>query len=216
MKELGIPFDEVVIPLDQPDTARRILQHSPAGRVPILIDGDIRVWESLAIFEYVAERVRGRRLASGPQGEGAGALDQRRDALPGFTALRTACPMNLGKKFAARDRGRSRREGCRADRGDLARRARPLRRGRTVPVRRLHGRGCDVCPGRHPPRHLLAAGRSRGPRLYGRDPVASGLPGMAAGRAQGDLESSRRRGRRAADRGLPAGGLHPKREFEPR
>lgn len=51
-----IPFDEVVIPLDQPDTRSRILQYSPAGKVPVLIDGGATVWETLAILEHLNER----------------------------------------------------------------------------------------------------------------------------------------------------------------
>src|SRR3712207_5323265 len=55
MKQLGVAFDEVVIPLDQPDTKAQVLKHSPAGKVPILKDGDVTVWETIAIMEYVAE-----------------------------------------------------------------------------------------------------------------------------------------------------------------
>ncbi len=53
----GLPFDEVVILLDRPDTAQRIAAHAPAGRVPVLHDGTLRVWDSLAIVEYLAEKV---------------------------------------------------------------------------------------------------------------------------------------------------------------
>ena len=56
MKALGMPFKETVIPLSQPDTKKNILEHSPSGKVPLLIDGTIRVWESLAIMEYLAEK----------------------------------------------------------------------------------------------------------------------------------------------------------------
>jgi glutathione S-transferase len=51
-----IPFEEVVIPLDQPETRKRILAHAPTGKCPSLLDGPISVWESLAIIEYVAEK----------------------------------------------------------------------------------------------------------------------------------------------------------------
>src|SRR3990170_1204783 len=51
-----IPFEEILIPLDQPDSKAKILAHSPAGKVPVLIDGGARVWESLAILEHLAER----------------------------------------------------------------------------------------------------------------------------------------------------------------
>jgi len=55
MKHHGLRFDEIVIPLGQSDTRKRILEHSPSGKVPCLRHGSIRVWESLAICEYAAE-----------------------------------------------------------------------------------------------------------------------------------------------------------------
>jgi glutathione S-transferase len=55
MRQLGIAFEEIVIPLDHANTQVRIREHSPAGKVPILKDGEITVWDSLAIVEYVAE-----------------------------------------------------------------------------------------------------------------------------------------------------------------
>jgi len=55
LKHTGVRFDEIVIPLDQPETKARILAHSPGGRVPCLIDGDLNIPESLAICEYAAE-----------------------------------------------------------------------------------------------------------------------------------------------------------------
>ena len=51
----GIPFRETVIPLDTPETAKLIAQHSGAGRVPVLYHGRQVVWESLAIMEYLEE-----------------------------------------------------------------------------------------------------------------------------------------------------------------
>ena len=50
-----IPFEEIVVPLDLPDTRKRILKHAPTAKCPSLHDGLISVWESLAIVEYIAE-----------------------------------------------------------------------------------------------------------------------------------------------------------------
>jgi glutathione S-transferase len=51
MRHLQLPFDELLIPLFQPDMRSRIAQHSPTGRVPVLKHGNLTVWESLAIGE---------------------------------------------------------------------------------------------------------------------------------------------------------------------
>lgn len=55
MQHHELSFAESLIVLDSPDTHARILTHSPSGRVPALVDGEIRIWESLAICEYLAE-----------------------------------------------------------------------------------------------------------------------------------------------------------------
>jgi glutathione S-transferase len=104
MKQLGIAFDEVVIPLDQPDTKQQVLKHSPAGKVPILKDGDVTVWESIAILEYVAETF-GAPVWPADRKARAMARAVAAEMHAGFGSLRSACPMNLGKKFGAKDRG---------------------------------------------------------------------------------------------------------------
>ncbi len=104
MRHLGIAFDEIVIPLDRPDTRARVLEHSPAGKVPILKDGDVTVWESLAIMEYVAETAG---APVWPEDGKARAMARAvaAEMHAGFEALRSACPMNLGKRYPSRDRG---------------------------------------------------------------------------------------------------------------
>src|SRR5687768_15393235 len=58
----GQPFQEVVVALDQPDTAANILKHSPSGRVPALRHGELIIWDSLAICEYLAESFPAAKL----------------------------------------------------------------------------------------------------------------------------------------------------------
>jgi glutathione S-transferase len=103
MKQLGIPFDEIVIPLDLPDTKAKVLAHSPAGKVPILIDGDVTVWESISIMEYIGDAF----APVWPSDRDARAMARSvaAEMHAGFSALRSACPMNLGRKFAQKDRG---------------------------------------------------------------------------------------------------------------
>lgn len=56
MKHFNILFEEKLIPLDQPETEENILKYSPSKKVPVLIDADISVWESMAIMEYLNEK----------------------------------------------------------------------------------------------------------------------------------------------------------------
>lgn len=103
MTALGIAFRETVIPLRQPDTRSRILEFSPAGKCPVLIDGDVAVWESLAIFEHLAERFPDKGVW--PRNPKARALARAicAEMHAGFQPLRQNCPMNLGVKFAPRE-----------------------------------------------------------------------------------------------------------------
>ena len=56
LKQAGLPFREIPVRLRQAETKAQILAHSPSGKVPALIDGDLTVWDSLAICEYLAEK----------------------------------------------------------------------------------------------------------------------------------------------------------------
>lgn len=95
MKALDIPFRETLIPLDLPDTAQRIREHSGAGRVPVLRHGDIVVWESLAILEYLAETFPGKGIWPADRAARARARAIASEMHAGFSSLRDQCPMNL-------------------------------------------------------------------------------------------------------------------------
>src|SRR5215510_492865 len=55
LKQMAIPFREVQVVLRRPETRTEILKHSPSGKIPCLVDGDLSVWDSLAILEYLNE-----------------------------------------------------------------------------------------------------------------------------------------------------------------
>jgi len=104
MKQLGVAFDEITIPLDLADTKAKVLKHSPAGKVPILIDGDVTVWETIAIMDYVGEAY-GAPVWPEERRARAMARSIAAEMHSSFSGLRSACPMNLGKKYAQKDRG---------------------------------------------------------------------------------------------------------------
>ncbi len=97
LKQLGLPFEEVVIPLRQPDTALHIRRHSPSGKVPVLVAGGLRIWDSLAIAEYLAEQ----HPTLWPADRAARALARAVscEMHSGFAALRTFLPMDFTARF---------------------------------------------------------------------------------------------------------------------
>ncbi len=99
LKLTGAEFDEVVIPLGRADTRAEILKYSPSGKLPALIDGDVVVWESLAIIEYLAEKFPHAGLWPGDAAARAHARAAAGEMHGGFMALRRAMPMNLRRIF---------------------------------------------------------------------------------------------------------------------
>ena len=102
MKVLGLGFEETRIPLYAPGSREAILKHSPAGKVPVLIDGSTTVWDSLAILEYLAE--------SKPSLWPAAAADRARarsvsaEMHAGFPNLREHMSMNVRKRYPGKGR----------------------------------------------------------------------------------------------------------------
>lgn len=95
LKHVGVPFEEVVVPLRTPETRATIMRYSPSGKAPCLVHGDTTVWESLAIGEYLAECFPDAGLW--PQDARARALARAiaNEMHGGFMALRRAMPMNM-------------------------------------------------------------------------------------------------------------------------
>jgi glutathione S-transferase len=103
LRTAAIPFQEVVIPLYEPGSKERILGFSPAGKVPVLIDGDVRVWESLAIMDYLAERFPQTQLWPNDRAARAHARAIAAEMHAGFAPLRRHCPMNMWRPVKARE-----------------------------------------------------------------------------------------------------------------
>jgi glutathione S-transferase len=103
LRTAGIPFEEVVIPLYEPGSKERILSFSPAGKVPVLIDGDVRVWESLAIIDELAERFPQAQLWPKESAARAHARAIAAEMHAGFAPLRRHCPMNMWRPVKARE-----------------------------------------------------------------------------------------------------------------
>ena len=97
LRASGIPFAETVIPLytDNPADKEQILSFSRAGKVPVLVDGDITVWDSLAIIEYIAERYPEKKLWPDAAAARAHARSVCAEMHSGFVPLRSECGMNL-------------------------------------------------------------------------------------------------------------------------
>jgi glutathione S-transferase len=99
VKLAGIPFEEVLIPLYEPQSRGEILRHSPSGKVPSLVHGDVTVWESLAIGEYLAELFPAARLWPEAQEARAAARSVSHEMHAGFLPLRRHFPMNMRSTF---------------------------------------------------------------------------------------------------------------------
>ena len=103
LRGAGISFDEVVIPLyTGDDSTSRIRAFTPSGKVPVLIDGDVTVWDSLAIVEYAAERFPDAKLWPHDRAMRAHARAVSAEMHSGFVALRTECGMNLHRPVRAK------------------------------------------------------------------------------------------------------------------
>jgi len=103
LEATGQVFDEVVIPLGQPDTTDNILRWSPTARVPAFKDGGIFLWDSLAICEHLAESSPEAGLWPNDARARATARSVVAEMHSGFVALRKHMPMNLRASYPVAD-----------------------------------------------------------------------------------------------------------------
>jgi glutathione S-transferase len=103
MKVAGIPFDEEVISLNAEDFKARLSPLSGTGKVPVLVDGVVRVWESLAILEYLAEKFPAAGLWPADPAARALARALASEMHAGFVPLRRQLPMNMWRPVMTRE-----------------------------------------------------------------------------------------------------------------
>ncbi len=108
LRQAGIPFEEVKVRFDSFEavsTFKQALRNiTPVGKVPVLLDGDLAVWDTLAIAEYLAEQYPDKQLWPADIKARAHARSICAEMHSGFGALRSACPMNIEADL--RDTGR--------------------------------------------------------------------------------------------------------------
>ena len=102
MKVFGFPFDEKRIALYGAPSKEEILKYSPAGKVPVLVDGKTTVWDSLAILEYLAEKQP--RVWPNDKDERARARSIAAEMHSGFPDLRNHMSMNVRKRYPGKGR----------------------------------------------------------------------------------------------------------------
>jgi glutathione S-transferase len=95
LKRMGVVFEEINVRLRRPDSKTQILAHSPSGLVPTLLDGQLAIWDSIAILEYLAERHPQALLWPEAPAARATARSVSAEMHSGFSALRKHCPMDL-------------------------------------------------------------------------------------------------------------------------
>ncbi len=101
LRQAGIPFEEVMLRFDSFDDDRSsnfkktLKALTPTGKVPVLVDGELAVWDTLAIAEYLAEQYPQKALWPRDKAARARARSICAEMHAGFTALRSSCPMNI-------------------------------------------------------------------------------------------------------------------------
>ena len=105
LKECGVAFTENLIPLDRTESKSALAEHSPSGLVPVMRDGSLVIWDSLAIGEYLAERFPAAGLWPQNQVARAMARSVACEMHGGFAALRRQMPMDMRSRISGREIG---------------------------------------------------------------------------------------------------------------
>ncbi|MBD2023658.1 glutathione S-transferase family protein [Leptolyngbya sp. FACHB-711] len=100
LKYSGLPFTEIRLPLDTPEFYDRISQYSPSARVPVLLHDDLRVWESIAIGEYIAELAPASGLLPADSAVRAVVRSVSAEMHAGFFDLRRNLPMDCRSRYS--------------------------------------------------------------------------------------------------------------------
>lgn len=116
LKAFGIPFQEIRLKLGQADTSSQIARYTASGRVPVLLHGDMAIWDSLAICEYLAEQFPEENLWPTNVAARAMARSMCAEMHSGFADLRQAMWMNIRARFP----GKGRTPGAQADIGRIS------------------------------------------------------------------------------------------------
>jgi glutathione S-transferase len=99
LKQAGIDFEEVMVRFDGFDAQSQFKQTlkdiNPVGKVPVLVDGDLAVWDTLSIAEYAAEKFPDKQLWPAKVADRARARSICAEMHSGFAGIRSACPMNI-------------------------------------------------------------------------------------------------------------------------
>ena len=146
LRHLGLEFTVRQIHFDTPEFEAEIPKLSPTRRVPVLIHGELRIWESIAICEYISELAGGRGWPADPARR-AIARSVAAEMHSGFAALRSACPMNARATGRRVPMTAPLERDLQAPRRDLVRIPPRLRRPRALPVRRIQCGRRDVRAG---------------------------------------------------------------------
>jgi glutathione S-transferase len=103
LRHFGIPFNEITIPMAEAATRENMLAYSPTGKCPSLQDGEIRIWDSLAIIEYIAETFPNIVIWPKDRAARAQARALSAEMHSGFAHLRGYFPMNMRRAVKRRE-----------------------------------------------------------------------------------------------------------------